>query len=159
MKVKSKTYPLLKFYMGEGDYLVQLWAIPSHIPTQIHLNESPTHTPTIFVHTFPFCFLLRQCSSCPDSTCTIPLSHSLCPITPLSQDSVATTKTWVVFLPLSPRRWGRGLDGILHTVRWGNWPLKVDDLPTRCTGWVSSVNNPNRASPDSLCWCLQSQYK
>lgn len=71
---------------GWGDCLVKLWTIPSHIPTDLHEWVTPshthTHTPATFVHSFPFCFQHQHCASRADSTCTIPLSHSLCSYTP-----------------------------------------------------------------------------
>lgn len=114
---------------GGGGCLVKLWTIPSHIPTQIQLNESPTHTPTIFVHVsflFPtqaVFFLSRQ------HLHHLSLSNT-------EQRQCYDCKNMTCFSSVSPHSWSRDLDVMSHTVCWGtghtrqliNLPCVLDEF-------------------------------
>lgn len=95
---------------------MQLCAIPLHIPSGIHRNDSSV-TPTIFVHRFPSCFLLQQHSFLSRQHLHH-LFHSLCSVTPPSQDSVAITKTRAFCVAFPPPASAETM-AASHTALWG----------------------------------------
>lgn len=56
--------------LGGGGCIVQLCAIPLHIRSEIHLNESPTYRPSLFTR---FLFVSYSSSTLPVQTAPAPL--------------------------------------------------------------------------------------